>query len=136
MNFCIRGAGESIIDGTEIRYAQYDVFNTPSWSVYEHQNNTNELQVRLTYSNAPLLEKMKVHIVDHEPKVGGKKKTFGSEHAGGASPYGTFPISDDGACLMPYEKLINPDVVEQRPLHFPWSRVEKELAKLASLGHT
>ena len=136
INFCIRGGGDSLIDGKVIRYGQYDVFNTPSWSVYEHHNDTSDLQVRLTYSNAPLLEKMKVHIVEEEPKVGGKKKTFGSEHNGGASPYGTFPISEDGASLMPYEKLINPDVVEQRPLYFPWKRVEKELAKLASLGQS
>ena len=135
VNFCISGGGEANIDGKVIQYGQYDVFNTPSWVVYEHRNDTNNLQVRLTYSNSPLLEKMKVHIVEEEPKLGGKKKTY-DEHSSAESPFGTFPISDDGSFLMPYEKLINPDVVRYEPLYFPWQRVKTELDKLASLGQS
>ena len=56
VNFCIRGGGEATVDGKVIQYGQYDVFNTPSWVVYQHRNDTNNLQVRLTYSNSPLLE--------------------------------------------------------------------------------
>jgi len=63
VNFCIRGGGTAFVDGQQIRYSQYDTWNTPSWATYEHTNDTDELQVRLTYSNAPLLEKMNVHIV-------------------------------------------------------------------------
>ena len=118
-----------------IQYGQYDVFNTPSWVVYEHHNNTKDLQVRLTYSNSPLLEKMKVHIVEEEPKLGGKKKTY-DEHSAAESPFGTFPISDDGSFLMPYEKLINPDVMKHAAHYFPWQRVKTELDKLASLGQS
>ena len=137
VNFCIRGGGEAIIDGKTIPYRQFDVFTTPSWVVYEHRNDTNELQVRLTYSNSPLLEKLRVHIVEEEPKLGGKKKDYrDDEHAGAENPYGTFPISDDGGLLMPYEKLINPDVLKHRPHHFAWERVKQELDKLASLGQS
>src|SRR5580704_17118423 len=64
VNFCIHGGGRTNVDGKEIRYSKYDVWTTPSWVAYEHENNTQELQVRLTYSNAPLLRKMKVFIVD------------------------------------------------------------------------
>jgi quercetin dioxygenase-like cupin family protein len=135
VNFCIRGGGEATVDGKVIKYGQYDVFNTPSWVVYEHRNDTSDLQVRLTYSNSPLLEKMKVHIVEEEPKLGGKKRTH-DEHSSAESPFGTFPISDDGSFLMPYEKLINPDVMKHAPLYFPWERVKVELAKLASLGQS
>jgi gentisate 1,2-dioxygenase len=135
VNFCIRGGGEATVDGKVIQYGQYDVFNTPAWVIYEHRNNTDELQVRLTYSNSPLLEKMKVHVVEEDPKVTGKKKTY-DEHSSAQSPFGTFPISDDGAFLMPYEKLINPDVVKYHPLFFPWQRVRTELDKLMSLGQS
>jgi gentisate 1,2-dioxygenase len=135
VNFCIRGGGESTVDGRVIRYEQYDVFNTPPWVIYEHRNPTNELQVRLTYSNSPLLEKMKVHIVQEEPRVNGKKKIY-DEHSSAESPFGTFPISDDGSSLMPYEKLINPDVMKHEPHLFPWQRVKTELDKLASLGQS
>ena len=135
VNFCIRGGGEATVDGKVIPYRQYDVFNTPSWVIYEHRNNTEELQVRLTYSNSPLIEKMKVHVVEEDPKETGKKKTY-DEHSSAQSPFGTFPISDDGAFLMPYEKLINPDVLKYHPLHFPWDRVKTELDKLMSLGQS
>src|ERR1700722_3546043 len=106
VNFCIRGGGRTAVGGKDIRYARYDVWTTPSWVVYEHANDTSELQVRLTYSNAPLLQKMKVYIVDENPLAEAKKaKQFKDEHAAAHSPFGTFPISDDGAQLMPYEKL-------------------------------
>ena len=135
VNFCIRGGGESTVDGKVISYGQYDVFNTPPWVIYEHRNPTNDLQVRLTYSNAPLLEKMKIHVVEEDPKVADKKKTY-DEHSSAESPFGTFPISDDGGLLMPYEKLINPDVMKHEPHHFAWTRVKTELDKLASLGQS
>ncbi len=44
------------------------------------------------------------------------------------------PIGADGGLLMPYETLINPEVVISRPLHFPWQDVKRELDKLEALG--
>ena len=35
---------------------------------------------------------------------------------------------------MPYEKLINPDHIEVKPLHWPWEKVKAELDKLRDLG--
>ena len=134
VSFCIRGGGETTVNGKHIRYEQYDVWNVPPWSVYEHFNNTNELHVRLTYSNSPLLEKMKVHVVDENPGRSNKEKKSGNGHGHGQNPFGTFPISEDGAHLMPYEKLISPDVVQHKPLHFPWKKVKQELDKLTALG--
>lgn len=134
VNFCIRGGGQTQVDGKTIRYQQYDVWTTPAWVVYEHWNDTNELQVRLTYSNSPLLQKMKVYIADEDPRLDGSGKKSGDEEDTAQSPFGTFPISEDGAQLMPYEKLISPDVVKHNPLHFPWKRVKQELDKLAALG--
>ena len=132
-NFCIRGAGRTHINGKEIRYSLYDVWNTPPWAIYEYVNDTNELQVRLTYSNAPLLEKMNVHIVDENPKSSTPPGN-GDGHVQPVNPFGTFEIGKSGAFLMPYEKLINPDVIPQEALHWPWEEVKKELERLKSLG--
>ncbi|HYR84620.1 MAG TPA: cupin domain-containing protein [Terriglobia bacterium] len=132
-NFCIRGAGCAGINGKEIRYSQYDVWNTPSWAVYDHINDTSELQVRLTYSNAPLLEKMNVHIIDENPKAS-MAPGNGDHHMQPVNPFGTFEIGESGAFLMPYEKLINPDVAHQEALHWPWKEVKNELERLKSLG--
>ena len=141
VNFCIRGAGHTLIDGKTIRYELYDVWNTPPWSVYEHVNDTNELQVRLTYSNSALLEKLGIHIVDENPAVrqaSGGRDSFPTSHrkSGGppSNPFCTIRCTDDGAVLMPYEKLISPDIVRIEPLHFPWKMVKRELDKLTALG--
>src|SRR5262249_5976245 len=134
VNFCIRGAGHTIIQGKRIDYELYDVWNTPPWAVYQHCNDTRELQVRLTYSNAPLLEKMNIHIIEDDPQPHTAVQDSHNGHDGKANPFGTFHLSADGATLMPYEKLINPDVVPFEPLHWPWKKVKQELDKLTALG--
>jgi gentisate 1,2-dioxygenase len=135
VNFCIRGGGTALVGGKRLRYEQYDVWNTPPWAVYEHINDTDELQVRLTYSNSALLEKMMVHIVEENPPAAASTNGDSAACESNAeSPFGTLQLTEDGGSLMPYEKLINPDVVQQKALHFPWKRVKQELDKLTALG--
>jgi len=136
VDFCIRGAGHTLIDGKQIDYLQYDVWTTPPWSVFEYFNDSDELQVRVSYSNSPLLEKLNVYIAEEEPQLNSKatKSTEETVDAARMSPFGTFPLSEDGAYLMPYEKLINPDHIDVRPLHWPWRKVKAELDKLRDLG--
>ena len=40
----------------------------------------------------------------------------------------------DGAYLMPYEQLINPDTMPSKPLHWPWKLVKQHLDQLEALG--
>ena len=142
VNFCIGGAGQSIVNGKRFDFAQYDVWNFPSMATYWHVNDSDEVQVRLTYSNAPLLEKLNVHIVDEEPPplIGAVGDDSRAAEAEGeldqrdVNPYGTFQLTDDGAWLMPYETLINPAAVDSKALHWPWQDVKRELDKLQALG--
>jgi gentisate 1,2-dioxygenase len=137
VDFCIHGSGYAVIGGTKIDYKQYDTWTTPSWSIYQNLNDTNDLQVRLSYSNSALLEKLNVYLVEEDPKDSKdtEELSFAEEtDSSKVSPYGTFPLGDDGAYLMPYEKLISPDHVEVKPLHWPWEKVEAELQKLRALG--
>src|SRR5436190_24224869 len=67
VNFCIRGGGHTVVDGRRLDFRQYDVWNHPSYRAYWHENDTPDVQVRLTYSNAALLEKMHVHLVEENP---------------------------------------------------------------------
>lgn len=138
VNFCIQGGGTSIVGGRTIKFGQYDVWNTPSWTVYEHVNDTNAIQVRLTYSNSALLEKLNVHIVDENPPAdsaaaAGKAEEGAPAHHASKNPFGTFELAG-GAFMMPYEQLINPEVVPHQPLHWPWVEVKQHLDKLAALG--
>jgi len=137
VDFCIHGGGHSIINSQRIEFKQYDVWTTTPWSIYQHVNDTNELQVLLSYSNSALLEKLNVHVVDDDPKLEDEtdEQDLGETvDPTKISPYGTFRLTDDGAFLMPYEKLISPDHVEVRPLHWPWKKVKAELDKLRALG--
>ncbi len=136
VNFCIQGAGHTVVAGKTIRFTQYDVWVHPSLAGYSHFNDTKEIQVRLTYSNAPLLEKMMIHYVEDTPPV--EEAGTEAEAEAGSAAASPFPdlirLDEDGTTLMSYERLINPEAVEQRPLHWPWARVKAELDKLAVLG--
>ena len=136
LGFCIGGGGTAHIAGREIAFERFDVWNHPSFAPYWFENRTGELQVLLTYSNAPLLEKLNVHVVDTDPPIDreGAGEDPGEDDPRRASPFGTFGLGPDGAELMPYERLINPPAVESRPLHWPWKRVCEHLYRLEALG--
>lgn len=135
VNFCIRGTGRTEVAGRTVAFGQYDVWNHPSWSTYRHVNDDDDLQVRLTYSNAALLEMMRVHVVEEEPTSAHRERGEAApDDPRRTSPFGTFVIGDDGAQLMPYERLINPPPVISRVLHWPWATVKAHLDELTALG--
>jgi gentisate 1,2-dioxygenase len=137
VNFVIQGRGASVVGGKHFEVSLYDVWNTPSMQPYWHQNTGTGLFVRLTYSNASLLEMMNVHYVEENPKPEApvvEEKLSAEDRQRRVNPYGTFPISQDGAALMPYELLINPPTVASPALHWPWAEVKSHLDKLEALG--
>lgn len=135
VNFCIGGSGFSVVRGEKIDFGQYDVWFTPSLETYVHENDSADLHVRLSYSNAALLEKMNVHFVDPQPPEEPVVPPAGNGEEAAPHPVAdVFPLGDGGPLLMSYERLINPEVVEQRPLHWPWEQVKAEIDKLTALG--
>jgi gentisate 1,2-dioxygenase len=135
-NFCILGEGTSIVDGKRIDFSQYDIYNFPSMSVYRHINKSKGLQARFTYSNAPLLEKMNVHVVEENPEPRDFKVVEGAaaEHAEQPLTMPKTVTLDNGSMLMPYEVLINPTPVKSEALFWPWKGVKSELDKLGGLN--
>ena len=137
VNFCIAGGGHAVVDGKRIPFAQYDVWNHPYYATYRHVNDGEELQVRLTYSNAALLEKMNIHIEEFDPAIVEEVKAEedeGKDDPRRKNPFGTFQLTDEGAWMMPYELLIDPPTVESKALHWPWQDVKHHLDKLQALG--
>lgn len=141
VNFCIRGGGSTTVAGRKIRYGLHDVWNTPSMAAYAYENDTDSIQVRLQYSNAALLERMNVHVVEQDLPTAAvdaashTKRAEAAPHASSQNPFGTFELRN-GAWLMPYEKLINPDAVASQPLYWAWSEVKAHLDKLEALGQS
>jgi gentisate 1,2-dioxygenase len=137
INFVIRGGGHSVIGGKRFNVKLHDVWNTPSMHAYWHGNDGSDLLVRLTYSNAALLEMMNIHYVEENPPAAEAVKheeQTEEDKKRRLSPYGTFKLTEEGAFLMPYESLINPPAVESKALHWPWDKVKPELDKLEALG--
>jgi gentisate 1,2-dioxygenase len=136
VNFCIQGGGSIIQNGKETKYGCYDVSTTPSMWVHEYVNDTDEIQVRLRYSNGALLERLNIHYVDEAPPAHGSKAddlTVTAEEEGEwhHSNFGAFQLTDDGAFLMPYEGLVNPPPAKIVPHYWPWEKVQRELDKYA-----
>ena len=105
-----------------------------------HSNDSDDLVVRLSYSNSPLLEKMEIHLVEENPPADEVATPDAGGNGSGTdsrdeSPFGTFDIGG-GAMLMPYEQLISPPSVESPVLHWPWETVHRHLEDLAALGDT
>lgn len=137
VNFCIQGAGSTVINGKRTEFQQYDVFTTPAMTVHEYVNDTKELQVRLRYSNGALLERLNIHLVDEDPPAPTAENLMPAAEEikeSHRNPFGSFQLTEDGAWLLPYEKLVAPDPIAIKPHLWSWRKVKAELDKLAALG--
>ena len=74
---------------------------------------------------------MNGHVVDEE--LAEEPRGDRDDEDTRATSLGAFRLTDDGAMLMPYEKLINPDLVLIDALHWPWAKVKEQLDKLRAL---
>jgi gentisate 1,2-dioxygenase len=139
VNFVIRGKGESEISGVRRETALYDVWNTPSMRIYRHRNTGDDVYVRLTYSNGSLLDMMNIHVIEENPQpllksIDREEEAAAESDTRRTSPFGTFQLNEDGAWMMPYERLINPPSVTSPALFWPWQDVKQHLDKLEALG--
>jgi gentisate 1,2-dioxygenase len=139
VGFCVGGSGTVEFEDRSFDVAQYDAWNHPSWQPYAIRNVSAEPFVRFTYSNAPLLERLNVHLVEDGVEMSEPSNRSDdtaepdAADANRTSPYGTFELGD-GAMLMPYETLINPPSLPSRALHWPWLEVKGHLDRLEALG--
>lgn len=138
----LNGTAQVIEGERTMTVTKTDVWTKPSMSVEKIENTWIEPFHYLHYSNAALLETLSCYYED-----GGPLGTFhgGPEphHEGDAvrSKDLTPPIplgTDGGEILLPYEHLIDPDYVEDKPLHFKWNDVSEHLDQVRSLksGYT
>lgn len=139
VGFCIEGSGQVEIGAERFALERYDVWNQTSWTSVVHHNTGSAPQIRLTYSNAPLLRMLNVHLVDETPPASGRAEPTRAGHVAGAAaspemPPDLFQMDDNGPWLMRYERLINPPNIRSDPHHWPWAKVRSELDKLTALG--
>ncbi|MGE4239417.1 cupin domain-containing protein [Ramlibacter sp.] len=136
LEICVSGSGVATVSGRDIRVEKNDVWNTPSMQIHSYRNDGQTPWVRLSYSNAPLLEKLEIHFVEEfegeTPPT--DRYTQARERAEGQKSAREFAmrkqITDEGAWLYGYEYLIDIDVIESKALHWPWAKVAEYLPKV------
>jgi gentisate 1,2-dioxygenase len=133
VSFCIQGGGHSVVAGRRIGFERYDVWNQPSYATYWHVNDTDEVQVRLSYSNSGLLDLLGVHVVEETDDLD-SDQPMGDRHAERELSARGETIGEDGAALLTYEQLISPEPPYQPALHWPWEELHSRLQTLRSLG--
>jgi gentisate 1,2-dioxygenase len=136
----ILGSGRIAVQDNEIALARLDVANIPSMQGFRFRNDGDEVWARLSYSNAPLLEKLGVHYAEDLPDGWEpRRRSTGPRSSDAPATYtrGTAPdhaIGADGARLRGYEFLVDIEVVDSRPLHWPWAEVGPHLSQEAGDG--
>ena len=136
VEFCLRGHGIVQTGEKRIEAGRWDVWNIPSMQVHAYENPSDDLFVRLSYSNAPLLEKMGIHFIEVGDAI---RSQEGSVEAAKASVSDTFnrenapdfEITPEGARLRGYEFLTDIEVVENRMIHWPWEAAKDYLPETA-----
>lgn len=131
--FCLSGHGWVKAGNQEIETTRWSGWNVPSMKVYQHRNLGKDLFVRLSYSNAPVLEKLNIHyvepgdaIVKIDPKAADQKLDMAIRRENAPD----FVVTDEGARLRGYEFLTDIEVVENKMIHWPWEKVEPHLPKI------
>ena len=141
VDMCIRGSGTVSTGNTSFHVELHDVWNTPSMQPQVVRNDGQDLMVRLSYSNAPLLERLEVHFVSDKldtaaPNEEGIALAANQRRARDAAV--PIMICRAGAQMLGYEWLVDIDTIDSKPLHWPWKEVAPHLDTVYSmdLGYT
>lgn len=149
VEICIGGQGELQVGSQTLRMERHDVWNVPSFEPLRYRNTGQDLFVRLSYSNAPVLEFLETHYTDRNPEATLAREKARAEPLPGTAPAAQptgrardaatpIPVGKDGAQLLGYEWLVDIDNVDSRALLWPWKVVESYLpnVKGLDLGYT
>ena len=71
IDFPILGKGKIVMENQTFGFDQYDLLTTPAMTVHKYVNDGDQVQVRLRYSNSPMLERLKIHWLDEDPPIPG-----------------------------------------------------------------
>ncbi|MPZ66160.1 MAG: cupin domain-containing protein [Pseudonocardiaceae bacterium] len=128
----IRGSGIVHVGEQDIRLASRDVCNIPSMKGHSHRNDGDDLWVRLTYSNVPLLAKLGVHYFEDLSSDQLDRKSDRPERDPNGERYTRANAPDveigaGGARLRGYEYLVDIEVVENKAHLWPWHEVSQHL---------
>jgi gentisate 1,2-dioxygenase len=122
---CIGGEGRAIIDDQRFEMTKHDTLSVPNMATQAYAATGDTAYVRLTFSDAPLLEHLSaLYVADSTASA---VATDGGEHVGHhRDPMADFiyPMPTGGGALKTYHAFIDPEVVEQSPHLWKWEEVK------------
>lgn len=130
VEFVVQGEGSALIGPTRLALSKWGVSSVPSMTKRLYRNEGPEPLVWLSYSNAPLLERLGAYYSDAmetfpRPLMAERSAVEQRYVASNAPDY---PILSDGARLRGYEFTTDIEVVENKPLVWPWSETSPHLS--------
>ncbi len=131
LEICIGGGGTVRAGRLEFAVEDHDIWNVPAMQTYSHRNTGNGLFARLSYSNAPLLEKLGAHYFEEDPApvVIDEDEAYSTtmKRRAAIEKAPDFTVTSDGARMRGYEFLVDIDVIESKALLWPWKKVREHL---------
>jgi gentisate 1,2-dioxygenase len=139
--FCLDGQARVNVGDHSYDVGKYDCWIAPSMQPTFIKNEGSRPFVYIEYSNSPVLQNLEAFFSELNPPSVEDQATaletaaaFSAQMVRVKQMVPSFPIADQGAWLMPYEHLIDPEFVESKPLQWRWNDVEPFLGRVRALG--
>ena len=131
VEFVLQGEGSASISTATLGMRKWSVISVPSMTRRVYTNTGKALLVWLSYSNAPLLQRLGNYYSDNKVSVPRPplSERSAAEQRYVAKNAPDIAILDAGARLRGYEFVTDIEVVENKPLLWPWSETSPHLAK-------
>ncbi|WP_157432577.1 hypothetical protein [Aeromicrobium sp. Root472D3] len=133
----IGGTGQVEVGDRTMQISLQDVWTKPTMRLERFTNTGTEPFRYLRYSNAALLESISAFYEDRGSEAAAIEAGV-IDHGRRAKDLApAIPLTGDEQ-LLPYEHLVDPDFVEDKPLHFAWAEVSQHLSGVLGLttGYT
>lgn len=126
----LRGQGVATVDGRDLALGRWDVINVPSMRLQSFRNTGDDLWVRLTYSNEPLLEKLGAAFrrsAADQPARSDAPSSGSGRYRRETAP--DHELAETGARLRGYEFITDVEFVQNDAHRWPWSEVSGHLSQ-------
>lgn len=127
VSLSILGRCHADVDDRSFPVNRYDVWSVPNLARQTYRNDSSETHARLTFSDAPLFEQLWAHYVEETAAPGGRPP---SPRQRDPRADLSFPLRTAPAAVKTYHAFVDPEIVEQVPVHWPWEEVHEFLATL------
>ena len=141
VTMCLGGRGTVRSGDETFAVSHQDVWVLPSMEAESLANDGDEPLRYLTYSNGAVLrtigayyEQVGPSAAEDESGSRGTASEFSQKMQRAKELAPPFKITDQGAWLLPYEHLVDPDFHESRALLWPWEEIAKHLGLVRGLG--